>query len=81
MRLDPELLFQRLVDDLPTDLQEHAFVVGSLAAAYHFRVELRRQGVNTKDADLVVHPAGHTVSCAAMAERLLDLGWRRHRDC
>ena len=80
-RLDPEPLFARLVDALPADVQDHVFVVGSLAVAYHFRVELQRQGVNTKDADLVVHPAGDTVSCAAMAERLLDLEWRRHPDC
>lgn len=56
-------------------------MVGSLAAAYHFRVELHRQGVNTKDADLVIHPAGDTISCAGMAERLLDRGWLRHPDC
>ena len=81
IRLDPEPLFDRLVSDLPSDLHEHIFVVGSLAAAYHFRVELMRQGVNTKDADLVVHPAGDTFSCAAMAGRLLDLEWRPHPDC
>ena len=81
MALDPELLFQRLMEDLPDDLHAHVFVVGSLAVAYHFRLELQRQGVNTKDADLVVHPAGDTISCAGMAERLLDRGWRRHPDC
>lgn len=48
MTLDPEPLFQRLIDDLPDDLHAHVFVVGSLAAAYHFRVELQRQGVNTE---------------------------------
>ena len=63
-RLEPEPLFEQLVSDLPSALHEHVFVVGSLAAAYHFRVELRQQGVNTKDADLVIHPAGDTVSCA-----------------
>ena len=81
MTLDPEPLFKRLMDDLPDELHAHVFVVGSLAAAYHFRVRLQRQGVNTKDADLVVHPAGDTISCAGMAERLLDRGWRRHPDC
>jgi len=81
MTLDPEPLFQRLIDDLPDELHAHVFVVGSLAAAYHFRVELQRQGVNTKDVDLVVHPAGDTISCAGMAERLLGLGWQRHPDC
>ncbi len=72
MILDPEPLFQRLLDDLPDDLHAHIFVVGSLAAAYHFRMELQRQRVNTKGADLVVHPAGDIVSCAAVAEQLLD---------
>jgi hypothetical protein len=81
MALDPEPLFKRLVDDLPDESHAHVFVVGSLAAAYHFRVQLQRQGVNTKDADLVVHPAGDSISCGGMAERLLDLGWQRHPEC
>ncbi len=80
-RLDPEPLFARLMNDLPEELHSHVFVVGSLAAAYHFRAELQRRGVNTKDADLVVHPAGDTVSCAGMAERLLECGWQPHPDC
>ena len=81
MPLDPEPLFRRLLNALPDEMHAHIYVVGSLAAAYHFRVELQRQGVNTKDADLVVHPAGDTISCAAMAERLLARGWQRHPDC
>ena len=81
MTLDPEPLFQRLMDELPDELHTHVFVVGSLAVAYHFRVELQRQGVNTKDADLVVHPAGDTISCAGMAEHLLARGWRPHPEC
>lgn len=79
--LDPEALFELLVADLPQALREHVFVVGSLAAAYHFRVVLEGRGVNTKDADLLVHPSGDVASCAAMAERLMGLGWRRHPDC
>lgn len=79
--LDPEALFTLLVTDLPQAAREHVFVVGSLAAAYHHRVALGHRGVNTKDADLVVHPSGDVASCASMAERLLSLGWRRHRDC
>ncbi|MHC4956385.1 MAG: hypothetical protein ACYTGZ_21295 [Planctomycetota bacterium] len=80
-RLDPELLFEQLAEALPDDVHDHVFVVGSLAAAYHFRVKLDQQGVNTKDADLVVHPAGNTGSCVAMAERLFEREWRRHPDC
>lgn len=80
-QLDPVPLFERLARDLPADLHGNAIVVGSLAAAYHFRDRLQRRGVNTKDADLVVHPAGDTVSCAGMASRLLAIGWQRHPKC
>lgn len=79
--VDPRSLFKQLQGDLPADLHEHVFVVGSLAAAYHFQKKLVKGGVNTKDADLVIHPAGDIVSCAKMAERLLDLRWRRKEDC
>ncbi|MBX3415396.1 MAG: hypothetical protein KF708_22120, partial [Pirellulales bacterium] len=75
-RLDPETLFQRLATDLPPTLRKHLFVTGSLAAAYHFRDQLIGRAVNTKDADLVVHPAGDTESCCRIAQQLLQLGWR-----
>jgi len=80
-KLDPTVLFKRLADDVPKELHKHLFVTGSLAAAYHFKTKLQGQAINTKDADLVVHPAGHVMSCQAMANRLLELGWRRTNDC
>ncbi len=76
-KLNPDLLFARLIQDLPPDLHGDLFVVGSLAAAYHYRVKLAGRGVNTKDADLIVRPAGNAKSCREMATRLLELGWRR----
>ncbi len=76
--LDPVDVFKRLHRDFPKPLQKHIFVVGSLAAAYHFRAALEDRAVNTKDADLVVHPAGHMVSCKRIAERLFLDGWTRH---
>lgn len=78
MRLDPADLFARLARDLPVDLHRHFFVVGSLAAAYAFRGKMKRRAVKTKDADLVVHPAGDVASSAELATRLLDLGWKQH---
>jgi len=78
--LDPEKLFQRLSEDIPGDLHGHVYVAGSLAAAYEYRLSLKG-GVNTKDADLVVHPAGDVLSCREMATKLLKLGWRRTREC
>jgi hypothetical protein len=80
IQLDPAELFARLARDLPARLHEHLIVVGSLAAAYAFRVQLENRGVKTKDADLVVHPAGDLASCAAMAEALRDLRWTQHPD-
>lgn len=79
--LDPVRLFARLAEALPRTLHRHACIVGSLAAAYHFRTRLRGLAVNTKDADLLIHPAGDVRSCRDMAMELLDLGWRRKVDC
>jgi hypothetical protein len=76
-RLDPTALFGRISRDIPARLLRHVFVTGSLAAAYAFKVKLKSQAVNTKDADLVVHPAGNVASAGAMASELLRSGWRR----
>lgn len=80
-RLDPQELFERIAQDVPQVLHKHLFVTGSLAAAYHHKAQLQGQGINTKDADLVVHPAGHTDSCREMTERLRALGWRNTGEC
>ncbi|MBI2898597.1 MAG: hypothetical protein HYY17_00260 [Planctomycetes bacterium] len=57
-KLDPVEVFERLRKEFPRPLQKHIFVVGSLAAAYHFRTALEDHAVNTKDADLVaIRPA------------------------
>lgn len=80
-RVDPKALFARMANELPEELRKHLFVVGSLAAAHHFAEALVDGGVRTKDADLVVHPAGDTASAKEIAERLLVLGWRRRDDC
>jgi hypothetical protein len=80
-RLDPNVLFERIANDVPEVLREHLFVTGSLAAAYHYKAKLRGQAINTKDADLVVHPAGDTDSCRAMTEQLRTLGWRNTDEC
>jgi hypothetical protein len=79
--LDPTKLFKRLAADIPRGLHEHAFIVGSLAAAYRFRGQLQSRAVNTKDADIVVHPAGDVRSCREMAENLLAEGWVRTDQC
>lgn len=79
--LDPKGLFARLSQDIPRPLQRHVFIVGSLAAAYHFRTSLKGRAVNTKDADLVVHPAGDVRSAKALALKLLGMAWRRTQEC
>jgi hypothetical protein len=80
-KLDPVLLFRALCKDIPQDLRADVFVTGSLAAAYRFKVRLVGQAVNTKDADLLVHPAGNVDSARKMAERLLKIGWRPTDQC
>jgi len=80
-RLDPNALFERLSSDIPADLHDNVLVTGSLAAAYEYRAALEGNAVNTKDADLVVHPAGEEVKCATMTQKLLTLGWRRTPEC
>jgi hypothetical protein len=80
-KLDPVVLFRALCTDIPEDLRKDVFVTGSLAAAYAFKIRLRGQAVNTKDADLLVHPAGNVNAAQHLAERLLDLGWRPTDQC
>ncbi|MDO9020189.1 MAG: hypothetical protein Q8S73_16775 [Deltaproteobacteria bacterium] len=80
-RLDPRMLFEMIAHDLPGELRPHVLVVGSLAAAYHFRDTIHRDGIATKDADCVIHPAGALMECQAIATQLLSDGWRRRDDC
>jgi hypothetical protein len=60
---------------VPARLHKHLFMTGSLAAAYHYQAQLEGGAVNTKDVDLVVHPAGNVISCRKMTEKLLGIGW------
>ncbi|WLD13989.1 hypothetical protein [Planctellipticum variicoloris] len=80
-QLDPQQLFVRIAQDIPQELRQHLFVTGSLAAAYHYKARLGGQGINTKDADLVVHPAGDTNSCGEMTTRLRGNGWQNTSEC
>jgi len=80
-KLDPQKLFTQIAEDVPSELHQHLFVTGSLAAAYYYRTELMGQAINTKDADLVIHPAGHVESCREMTEKLLGTGWRKTDAC
>jgi hypothetical protein len=80
-KLDPVVLFRTLCSDIPADLRADVFVTGSLAAAYAFKVRLLGRAVNTKDADLLVHPAGNVDAAQRMAERLLRIGWRPTEQC
>jgi hypothetical protein len=80
-KLNPTVLFERIANDVPKALHEHLFVTGSLAAAYHYKAKLLEHAVNTKDADLVVHPAGHVTSCEQMARQLREVGWQNTDEC
>lgn len=75
--VDPVAILRTLASDLPLDLHDQVFVIGSLAAAGHHAKEVGR--VKTKDADLVVYPSGNTSGAQQIALRLLGLGWRPTR--
>jgi hypothetical protein len=76
-QLDPRAIFALIAAQLPKDLHDHLLIIGSLAAAYHFRTRLLVDTVNKKDADVIVQPAGAIEECKAIATRLLTVGWQR----
>lgn len=76
--LVPKMIFEMITDHVPKDLHDNMLIVGSLAAAYHYREQLQTRAVNTKDADVVVQPAGALRECKSIAERLLEENWRRY---
>src|SRR5689334_2454525 len=75
--VDPRAIFERLTKELPAELREHVYVIGSLAGAFHYASELSVGGVKTKDADLVVFPAMQRLTVAEIAETLLKNGWKQ----
>lgn len=75
-RQEPTHVFDLIAAHVPADLRPNVLVVGSLAAAYHFRDQLL-EGVRTKDADVVIQPAGAIKECTAIATRLVENGWRK----
>lgn len=80
-RLKPKELFDQIAADIPADLAPHILIVGSLAAAYHHRKQLQSETINTRDADVVIHPAGAFAQATAVAKRLLDNKWRAQDGC
>jgi hypothetical protein len=74
--VDPRALFERLAHELPEEVRQHVYVVGSLAAACHHAQRVRGGKVRTKDADLVIHPSSQSATAAVIARHLLAHGWR-----
>jgi hypothetical protein len=79
--IDPKILFDLIAHHLPTELHRHVLIAGSLAAAYHHRDRLIGGVINTKDADVVIQPAGAVAECERVAKLLLARGWRRTDVC
>lgn len=79
--LDPKGLLDLIGAHVPSELKPNILIIGSLAAAYHYREKLTGGAVNTKDADLVVRPAGAIKECQSIAQKLLDKGWRPTPKC
>ncbi len=81
MNLNPATLFDMIALTIPKDLHANILIVGSVAAAYEHRATITGQAVQTKDADVVVQPAGAIKECVTIAKRLLADGWRRTEKC
>jgi hypothetical protein len=79
--IEPGILFDLISHHLPRNLRPHVMIAGSLAAAYHHRARLIGGVINTKDADVVIQPAGAITECQAIANRLLAEGWRKTDKC
>lgn len=79
--LAPDVLFTLIASHVPSDLKDNILIVGSIAAAYHYRSELIEGGVRTKDADVMIQPAGAIAQSREIAMRLLNDGWRRTDKC
>lgn len=73
--LDPEKILTQVAKALPSTARSKVYFIGSLAVAYHFRAEMDRRGVNTKDADFVAHPASGVAMVRDIARRLRAAGW------
>lgn len=74
MTANPSAMMKLVALHVPPELRDHMLLVGSLAAAYHYRSALT-QDVATKDADIIIQPAGALDACREIAMRLVDLGW------
>ena len=79
--LRPEILFDLIEAHVPADLKKNILIVGSIAAAYHYRDSLISGGVRTKDADVMIQPAGAIAECRQIALLLLEAGWRKTDKC
>lgn len=77
--LDPRDVFRKVGDQLPPALRGSFIVVGSLAAAYHFRRAIKSGAIRTKDADLVIFHAADVAACRSMAAEFLRRGWTWRR--
>ena len=78
--ISPKLVLELVAKDVPQELHGNLLIAGSLAAAYHHRDRLERDVIRTKDADVVVQPAGAVKECQEIARRLLASGWRPMKD-
>lgn len=75
--LDAALLLERVATRVPPSLRDKVVVVGSIAAAWHFRDVSGSAAVATKDIDLLLRPSVDAAATArALGQGLVDEGWR-----
>ena len=75
----PATVLGEIATAVPEDCRKHIIVVGSLAAGYHYRDQLKNMGVRTKDADCLLSPRVEAIKAGIdITERLLESGWTFH---
>ncbi len=74
--ISPEAALREIAAAVPEDCRRHIIIIGSLAAGYHYRDQLRSMAVRTKDADCLLSPRVAAIEAGvAIAERLRAEGW------
>ena len=79
LSLDPKHLLQMVASSVPDSQRDKIVVIGSIATAWAFRDVMEAAAVQTKDIDIVLHPAASApVTAVLLGDDWLRFMQRRH---